>query len=49
MKWGMDGMDETSLPALLEAAFGDDEPLAGPAGRRWLREGIQHAPVPASY
>jgi DNA-binding beta-propeller fold protein YncE len=34
-------MDETSLPALLEAAFGDDEPPTGPAGRNWLREGIR--------
>jgi DNA-binding beta-propeller fold protein YncE len=41
MTWGMAGMDETSLPALLEAAFGDDEPPAGPAGRNWLRESIR--------
>jgi hypothetical protein len=37
----MASMDETSLPALLEAAFGDDEPPTGPAGRNWLREGIR--------
>jgi hypothetical protein len=40
MRWGIAGMDETSLRALLGSAVGDEPPIE-PLGRKSLRDGIR--------